>query len=47
MSTPRVIRRNQVVQLILEEAPASLNKICDESDDDRKVIQQRDSKHAI
>ena len=47
MSTPRVIRRNQVVQLILDEAPASLNKICDASDDGRKVIQQRDSKQAI
>jgi len=47
MSTPRVIGRNQVVQLILEEAPVSLNKIWDESNDDRKVIQQRDSKQAI
>jgi hypothetical protein len=47
MSTPRVIGRNQVVQLISEEAPVSLNKICDESDDDRKVIQQRGSKQAI
>jgi len=47
MSTPRVIGRNQVVLLILEEAPASLNKICDESNDDRKVIQQRDSKQTL
>jgi hypothetical protein len=41
MSTATVIGRNQVVQLILEETPACFNAICDESSDERKVVQQR------